>query len=440
MTGISAARDRVLDLLLGAARAPGQTGITSVCSAHPLVLEAACREGVREGRSVLIEATCNQVNQDGGYTGMTPAGFRQFVQDIAQRTGLNPSHVVLGGDHLGPNPWKSLPTEAAMAKAETMVGAYVDAGFRKIHLDTSMGCKGEPAALADEVVAERAARLASVAERHAITAGLAPPVYVIGTEVPPPGGATHELQAIAPTPPQAVEKTLAVHRDAFAAAGVSDAFDRVIALVVQPGVEFGNSNVVTYDPAAARALSEGLEHLPGLVFEAHSTDYQPVAALSALVDDGFAILKVGPGLTFALREALYGLDAIATELFVRSRREPLPAVMERLMLADPQHWQSHYPGTPGQQRLQRHFSYSDRIRYYWTHPEAAKAVDLMFDELSGIAIPETLVSQYLGRLYPRVAAGELPARPRDLCLAAVDLALEPYRIATSAHRQRGERA
>jgi D-tagatose-1,6-bisphosphate aldolase subunit GatZ/KbaZ len=440
MTGISAASDRVLDLLLGATRAPEQIGITSVCSAHPLVLEAACREGVREGRSVLIEATCNQVNQDGGYTGMTPASFRQFVQDIAQQTGLDPSRLVLGGDHLGPNPWKSLPAEAAMAKAEVMVGAYVDAGFRKIHLDTSMGCQGEPAALADEVVAERAARLAIVAERHAKAAGLAPPVYVIGTEVPPPGGATHELQAIAPTPPEAVEKTLAVHRDAFAAAGVSDALKRVIALVVQPGVEFGNSNVVTYDPAAARTLSQELERLPGLVFEAHSTDYQPVAALSALVDDGFAILKVGPGLTFALRETLYGLDAIATELLGPARGAPLPAVMERLMLADPQHWQSHYPGTPEQQRLQRHFSYSDRIRYYWTHPEAARAVDLLFDELSGIAIPETLVSQYLGRLYPRVAAGELPARPRDLCLAAVDLALEPYRIATSAHRRRGERA
>jgi D-tagatose-1,6-bisphosphate aldolase subunit GatZ/KbaZ len=432
MTAISAARDRVLGLLLGAARAPGQTGITSVCSAHPLVLEAACREGVREGRSVLIEATCNQVNQDGGYTGMTPTAFRQFVLGIAGGVGLDPSRLVLGGDHLGPNPWKSLSAEAAMTKAETMVGAYVDAGFRKIHLDTSMGCQDEPAALADEIVAERAARLAVVAERHASAADRAAPVYVIGTEVPPPGGATHELQAIEPTPPEAVEKTLAVHRDAFAAAGVSDAFDRVIALVVQPGVEFGNSNVVTYDPAAARALSQGLEHLPGLVFEAHSTDYQPVEALSALVDDGFAILKVGPGLTFALREALYGLDAIATELRGPSGREPLKAVMERLMLADPQHWQSHYPGTPDQQRLQRHFSYSDRIRYYWTQAEATDAVDLLFGELSGIAIPETLVSQYLGRLYPRVAAGELPARPRDLCLAAIDLALEPYRIATSA--------
>lgn len=402
-----------------------------MCSAHPLVIEAACREAARENSALLIEATCNQVNQDGGYTGMTPRDFRGFVTGIAGRAGLPAASLVFGGDHLGPNPWRSLPAEEAMAKAETMVGAYVNAGFRKLHLDTSMGCRGEPAALADEIVAERAARLARAAEAHAAAAGREPPVYVIGTEVPPPGGATHELQAIEVTSPDAAERTLAVHRDAFARAGVENALDRVIALVVQPAVEFGNSNVVVYDPKRARPLSDALASLPGLVFEAHSTDYQPAGSLAALVEDGFVILKVGPGLTFALREALYGLDAIADTLRGRPREASLRAMMERLMLEDPRHWRSHYSGTAEQQRLQRHFSYSDRIRYYWTHPDAAAAVDRLFDQLSVAAIPETLVSQFLGRLYPAVAGGTVPATPRDLCLAAVDAALEPYRVATS---------
>jgi D-tagatose 6-phosphate 4-epimerase len=232
------------------------------------------------------------------------------------------------------------------------------------------------------------------------------------------------------TAPAAAGRTLAVHREAFAAAEVSAALDRVIGLVVQPGVEFGNANVVIYDPPAARDLSASLDRLPGLVFEAHSTDYQPTEALAALVEDGFAILKVGPGLTFALREALYGLDAIARELRL-GYSEPLPTVMERLMRAEPGNWQSHYPGTPDEQYLQRHFSYSDRIRYYWTHPDAVAAVDRLFGRLGDATIPETLVSQYLGRLYPEVAAGRLEARPKALCLAAVDLALAPYRIATT---------
>jgi len=431
MSSVSTGPDRVLSLLLGIARQPTESGVTSICSAHPLVLEAACREAAQAGTSVLIEATCNQVNQDGGYTGMTPQDFRDFVADIALRSGLAPAQVIFGGDHLGPNPWKALPADEAMKKAEAMVAAFVTAGFRKIHLDCSMGCQGEPAALPDATVAARAAQLARVAEASAAVAGLPPPVYVIGTEVPPPGGATHEIQSIEVTSPIAAQRTWAVHREAFASADVGAALERVIALVVQPGVEFGNANVIVYDRAAAAPLSAALDQLPGMVFEAHSTDYQPVEALAGLVEDGFVILKVGPGLTFALREALYGLDDIADVLLETRRPETLRETMERLMLAEPQNWRSHYPGDPAEQHLQRHFSYSDRIRYYWTHPEAIAAVDELMTALASTSIPETLVSQYLGRLYPAVAEGGLSATPRELCLAAIAMAIAPYRTATT---------
>jgi D-tagatose-bisphosphate aldolase class II non-catalytic subunit len=425
-------RERALAHLLGNPALPDTRGIASVCSAHPLVIEAALRRGKSEGAAVLIEATCNQVNQEGGYTGMTPSRFRRFVEEIAARIAFPPEQLVLGGDHLGPNPWKALPAEEALARAEAMIGAYIDAGFRKIHLDTSMGCAGEPDALADELTAARAARLARVAEDRAGGRDGPRPVYIIGTEVPPPGGAAHVLEELAITEPAAAERTLAVHGTAFADAGVAEAFRRVIGIVVQPGVEFGNANVAIYRPERARALSKALERLPGLAFEAHSTDYQPAAALAALVEDGFAILKVGPGLTFALREALYGLDAIAAELTARPPEESLERTMERVMLDNPAHWRSHYPGTPEEQRLQRHFSYSDRIRYYWPDPRAAAAVDRLVDGLGGHDIPETLISQYLSRLHPSVLAGTVLPRARDLCLAAVEAALDPYYAAVSA--------
>jgi D-tagatose-1,6-bisphosphate aldolase subunit GatZ/KbaZ len=407
-------------------------GISSICSAHPVVIEAALRRGKTENAAVLIEATCNQVNQEGGYTGMTPADFRRFVEAIATRIDFPLENLILGGDHLGPNPWKALPAEEAMGRAETMIAAYVDAGFRKIHLDTSMGCAGEPEGLPDDVTAKRAARLARVAEDRAALSNLPKPSYIVGTEVPPPGGATHVLGEIAITDPAAVEQTRAVHEAAFAAAGASAAFGRVVGIVVQPGVEFGNANLAIYKPARAQALSAALDRLPGLVFEAHSTDYQPAAALSALVADGFAILKVGPGLTFALREAFYGLDAIAAELAPNPQSDPLQQTMERVMLEKPAYWKSHYPGTLDEQRLQRHFSYSDRIRYYWPDPRAAGAVERLMKRLEGRAIPETLISQHLARVYPAVVAGKVAAEPRALCLAAVDAALDPYYTAVGA--------
>ncbi|WP_279483617.1 D-tagatose-bisphosphate aldolase, class II, non-catalytic subunit [Aureimonas sp. SK2] len=401
-------------------------GICSVCSAHRLVIEAALRHGLARGSDVLIEATCNQVNQDGGYTGMTPADFRRFVEDIAADVDFPLDRLVLGGDHLGPNPWKALPASQAMAKAETMIAAFAEAGFTKLHLDTSMGCAGEPVALADEVVAERAARLAGAAERVARARGGSLPVYVVGTEVPVPGGALEALDHLAVTTPESARRTIAVHREAFAAAGLSDAFGRAVGAVVQPGVEFGNAEVVAYQPAEARALSATLRELPGFVFEAHSTDYQPMAALAALVRDGFVILKVGPWLTFALREALYGLSAIADVLVPADGEEPLPATMERVMLAAPDNWQKYYPGDEIEQRLQRHYSFSDRVRYYWPEPKAKAAVDRLLARLGDREIPLPLISQHLGQLYAGVEAGATPARARPLLLASVTRVLDIY--------------
>src|SRR6185436_12427242 len=246
---------------------------------------------------------------------MTPADFVEFVRGIAARVDFDTARIVLGGDHLGPNPWTSLPPDAAMAKAEVMVAAYVSSGFRKIHLDCSMSCAGDPTPLPEAEIVRRAVRLARAAEAHAngpINGQL--PVYVIGTEVPVPGGATESIEGLAVTTPQAALATIEAHRQAFLAAGLESAWSRVIASVVQPGVEFDHHNVIDYERREAQALSHAIRAVPNMVYEAHSTDYQTRDALGALVQDHFAILKVGPGLTFAMREALWALDAIDQEI------------------------------------------------------------------------------------------------------------------------------
>ena len=151
--------------LIARHKAGEPVGIYSVCSAHPLVLEAALRLAQRHSACALIEATSNQVNQDGGYTGMRPADFVRFVHAIAARVGFPPRRLLLGGDHLGPNCWQQLDSEQALARSERMVEQYVAAGFRKIHLDCSMACAGDPVPLSDDIVATRVARLCVVAER-----------------------------------------------------------------------------------------------------------------------------------------------------------------------------------------------------------------------------------------------------------------------------------
>lgn len=403
------------------------TGIPSICSSHPLVIEAALREGKANKTAVLIEATCNQVNQDGGYTGMTPIDFRRYVEDIAGKVGFDPALLFLGGDHLGPNPWKDSPADQAMAKAETLIAQYVDAGFVKIHLDASMACGTETAPLSDAIIAHRSACLAAIAEQQAT--GPQKPVYIIGTEVPIPGGAMEALDHLEVTAPDAAIATYEAHRAAFEALDLKDAFDRVVGLVVQPGVEFGNENVVYYAPKAAQDLSAALDRLPGMVFEAHSTDYQPVPALSALVHDGFAILKVGPGVTFAMREALYGLDHIAAFLDQLAKPEMLAEKLEALMVSEPGYWQKYYHGDEDAKRLQRHFSYSDRIRYYWPTETATVAVESLLARLKDREIPAPLISQYLPRLYPFFTGQTEKPGATDLIIESIRLVIRDYEVA-----------
>lgn len=402
-------------------------GLTSVCSAHPLVIEAALLEASEAEETPCIEATCNQVNQDGGYTGMTPQDFRDLVFSIARKLEIDPDGILLGGDHLGPNPWRDLPAKEAMAKALTMTHAYAAAGFGKIHLDASMSCADDPTPLPAKTVAERAALLAQAAEEGAASAGHPLPGYIIGTEVPVPGGAAEALDHVVVSNPQDAEETISLHQESFKSNKLDAALDRVVALVVQPGVEFGQTDIHRYNRIEARDLIAWRNAAGKLVFEAHSTDYQTAQALTELVVDGFAILKVGPGLTFALREAYYALDQIAGDISAEYEAGTLAGVMEDVMQRNPQYWQPYVEGDADEQYRQRHEGLSDRIRYLWPDAAAVAAIDRLMMQFAG----KTVSVEQLGKHYPDLKV-TAPMTARDVIIEAVRQALSGY---TSACKQ-----
>jgi D-tagatose-1,6-bisphosphate aldolase subunit GatZ/KbaZ len=402
-------------------------GIYSVCSAHPLVLRATLQHARATGSRVLIEATSNQVNQDGGYTGVRPAGFRDLVWRMADEIGLPHDRVLLGGDHLGPNCWQMQPAELAMQRAGVLVAEYVTAGFRKIHLDCSMSCSDDPRTLSDEIVAERAALLCARTEKAWKSVGGEPPVYVIGTEVPVPGGAQETLHELTVTGPQAALATVAAHHAAFSRHGLEVAWERVIGLVVQPGVEFDQERVVEYVPAKARQLSACLEQVgPHLVFEAHSTDYQPREALAALVRDHFAILKVGPALTFALREAVWALDRIEREWLGEENSSHVRDTVLGAMRADPAHWRKYYHGNGRTLELQLEYSLSDRSRYYWPVPAVAQALARLEAAFDNGKPPMALLHQYLPTAHAALRRGEIESNARALVVHQIRQVLAEY--------------
>jgi D-tagatose-1,6-bisphosphate aldolase subunit GatZ/KbaZ len=389
-----------LSLLEGLVRAQDRglaRGVPSVCSAHPTVLQAAFEQALEDGGTVLVESTSNQVNQEGGYTGVRPAEFAAFVAGLAREAGFPAERLVLGGDHLGPHPWKAHGAAVAMTRAAEMVRQYAAAGYAKIHLDASMACADDPVGpLAETVAAARTADLAAAAEAASAErpSGLPAPVYVVGTEVPPPGGQQGHEGGPAVTRVEDASRTLDLVREAFRRRGLDRAWDRILALVVQPGVEFGDDTVYPYRPGAAAGLP-ALAKARGIVFEAHSTDYQEESALRALVAGRFAVLKVGPELTFALREALFALEEIEGEVLAPDRRSGVRQALEGAMQRDPRHWKPYYDADEDRARLQRRYSLSDRCRYYWASPQVRDAVGRLLGSLEGRTLPRGLVRQYL---------------------------------------------
>lgn len=427
--------------IIRAHKAGRPLGICSVCSAQRYVLEAAM-DRAREDRSLLlIEATSNQVDQFGGYTGMTPADFVTYVRRLAAAQDLPWDRIVLGGDHLGPNVWQGEPAAAAMEKARAQIRAYVQAGFSKIHLDASMRCADDPggphAPLDPRTVAARAAELCAAAEAaRAEMAGDTPaPLYVIGTEVPIPGGAQEALEALRPSTVEDTAATIELTRQAFARRGLDAAWERVIAVVVQPGVEFGDASVIGYDRKQARKLSELIEQYEQLVYEAHSTDYQRPAALCRMVEDHFAILKVGPWLTFAFREAVFALAEIEREWLGGRKDLSLSAIRETLdaaMREHPRYWRQHYRGSAAEIEFARKYSYSDRIRYYWPLPAVSRALERLIANLTAHPAPFTLVSQYLPRQWEALQDKQIANTPEALIRHKIGEVLAIYAAATRA--------
>ena len=412
-------------------------GIPSYCTANPLVLEIILKRAKLLNTPVLIEATANQVNQYGGYTGMLPKDFYQMIEKMADEIGVPANLIILGGDHLGPLTWQNLPEKEAMEKSIELVYQYARAGFTKIHLDTSMKVADDPEGLlSTETIARRGAELYKASmkgydELKAEKPDAMRPVFIIGSEVPIPGGAQEAEDSLAVTSPAAFQDTVATYKRIFKESGVGDGWKDVVAVVVQPGVEFGDDQVFLYNHEAATELCAALKEYPEVCFEGHSTDYQSAECLKDMVQDGIAILKVGPALTYGLREALFALSFMEKELVPEEKCANFIETLEQVMLAEPGNWQKHYHGDDKQLALARKYSFSDRARYYIGQPEVTDAINKLFANLKEYPIPMNMLHQYMPVTYTKVRDGILALDPKELALDGVTNFMLDYEYAVT---------
>ena len=416
-------------------------GVPSFCCANKVVIEAILEQSKRFDDTVLIEGTSNQVNQFGGYTGMTPMDFTNYTYAIADKIGLDRDKIILGGDHMGPLPWCDLPAEEAMEHARLLVRLCVQAGYKKIHLDTSMRLGDDPTdcPLSEDVIAERGAVLFEECEKTyqemlRENPDEIRPVYVIGSEVPIPGGSQETEDHVTVTKAEDFEKTLIAYKKRFKEHGIAELWENVIAIVVQPGVEFGEKGVHLYDRLEASALCSALKHYPDIVFEGHSTDYQAPTKLREMVEDGIAIIKVGPALTFALREGLFSLCRMEKELIRdETQQSHFEEVLDEVMLENPKNWIKHYHGTDEEIRLDRKYSFSDRCRYYFVDPRVEEAMEKLFENMDSVTIPLGMLHQYMPRQYAFVRDGRLQMKARELVKDCIVELVEDYNYAVKTN-------
>lgn len=413
------------------------SGVPSFCSANRIVIEAVLDQAKRFDDFVVIEATSNQVNQFGGYINMTPIEFKEYVYKIADKINFDKEKIILGGDHLGPQPWQDLNEKEAMENAKELVRECVLAGYIKIHLDTSMRVLDDDRSvrLSDEIIARRGAELLEVAENAyqellKKDENAVHPVFVIGSEVPIPGGTQNDTEELKITTPSDFEQTLITYRKEFKKRGLDPLWKYVIAVVVQPGVEFGDSEIVTYDRLKAHKLCQKLKEYPDMVFEGHSTDYQSPEKLREMVQDGIAIIKVGPALTLAVREAIFALSMIENELILdKDKRSNFIDVLENVMTENPKNWNKYYHGNELELHLSRKYSFSDRCRYYFSDKRVEDAINKLFKNLNETKIPLNMLHQYMPNQYVKVRDGIINPTPEELTKANVVSVVEDYNYA-----------
>lgn len=414
-------------------------GIYSCCSANDYVIEAALKRAKLDNSCVLIEATANQVDHHGGYTGMKPIDFYHFVMDKAKTIGLDAGRVFLGGDHLGPLTFASLNEEEALLESEELVRCYVAAGFTKIHIDTSMKVANDDpqTRLSDNIIAKRGARLVHVCDETYQTLlksnpNAIRPVYIVGSEVPIPGGAQEENTGMQVTRVEDFKATVDAFENAFAAEGIAHLWDDVMAVVVQPGVEEKDAGCTEYDREKASDLMAAIKDYKNLIFEGHSTDYQTKYKLRELVEDGVGILKVGPGLTYGMREALFSLAYMEEMILHGTGKETshFIEVLEEAMMQEPKNWNKHYHGDDHDLWFKRKFSFSDRSRYYMPNPLVTNAKNLLISNLREAGIPLSVLSQFMPIQYTRVRQGIIENDPEALIRDRIENTIDEYCFAS----------
>ncbi len=275
--------------------------ILAACPNSISVIRAALKAAKRCNAPVKFAATLNQVDLDGGYTGMTQSEFVKTVRFHARNLNVT-SPVIIAIDHGGP--WlkdihriEKWPYEKTMEAVKRSFEAAIIAGYELIHVDPTIDLNlSAREKISIYTVAERTIELIKHAEDFRIRNNFPSISYEVGTEEVHGGLADLDV----------FRKFLILLKEGLTSYGILNAWPCFI--VGKVGTDLHTS---TFDPVVARKLAE-IAGEYGSLIKGHYSDN--VTNPEAYPESGMGAANVGPEFTELEYNGLMELENIQEEL------------------------------------------------------------------------------------------------------------------------------
>jgi D-tagatose-1,6-bisphosphate aldolase subunit GatZ/KbaZ len=382
-----------------------QTGVKrtifAACPNSISVIRAALKASKRCDAPVKFAATLNQVDTDGGYTGLTHAEFVKTIRIHARNLNVK-SPVIIAIDHGGPwlkdihksEQWSYDRTMSAVKKS---FESAIRAGFDLIHVDPTVDITVPTnRSISIDMVAERTIELIAHAEKFRSENNFGQISYEVGTEEVHGGLADLEV----------FTRFLELLRQGLAKERLHNIWPCFV--VGKVGTDLHTS---TFDPSVALKLSE-IARRYGSLIKGHYSDN--VTNPEGYPLSGMGAANVGPEFTEREYDALLELEEMQQYLDSEGKIGK-PAQMKGQLwksVIESGRWKKWL--LAGEDPVNFHSALPHRqewlvktgCRYIWEDPEVVSARSLLYNNLDihGIdasSIVESAIESAMDRYFYR---------------------------------------
>jgi len=367
--------------------------IFAACPNSPAVISASIRAAKRNNAPIYFAATLNQIDCDGGYTGMTQAEFTRLIQFEVERNHFT-GPVIVAIDHGGP--WlkdrqrtEKWSVKDAMDGVKKSFEAAVLAGYDLIHVDPTVDINVPKGQIIDiHVVAERTVELIAHVEKFRKEKGLPAISYEVGTEEVH-GGLADE---------KTFDTFIEELKKGLVNVGLADVWPCFI--VGKVGTDL---DTTVFDPVVAKTLTSKVRPL-GSYIKGHYTD--DVANPEEYPLCGMGAANVGPEFTISEYRALCELEELEIKYEKEGRVAVLSHMKEVLCKAvhESHRWEKWLHEDEQSKDLnelteaRQDWIVATCCRYIWQQPAPLAARGFLYANLSRLGVdPEQIVLSRIER-------------------------------------------